>query len=101
MKTAPAAHAFVYLASQSPRRQQLLQQLGVQHRPLLPGADEDAEALEAERAGELPLAYVQRVTRAKLRAAQQRLQARGRASRPMPMKPHTRCSSCRGAHTGC
>lgn len=70
-------HDFVYLASQSPRRAQLLAQIGVQHRPLLPDAHEDAEALEAHRAGELPAAYVQRVTLAKLRAAQQRLRRRG------------------------
>jgi septum formation protein len=80
----PAArHAFVYLASQSPRRQQLLDQLGVAHRPLLPDADEDAEALEAERPGELPLAYVQRVTRAKLQAARARLQRRGGEAAPI------------------
>jgi septum formation protein len=75
-------YRFIYLASQSPRRLQLLQQLGVDQQPLLPGADEDAEALEAERVGELPLAYVQRVTRAKLKAAQQRLQQRG-----LPLAP--------------
>jgi septum formation protein len=63
----------IYLASQSPRRRQLLDQLGVRHELLLPRADEDAEALEAERAGELPAAYVERVTRAKLRAARARL----------------------------
>ena len=51
MSTVPA---FVWLASQSPRRAQLLQQIGVAHRLLLPDAGEDAEALEAERAGELP-----------------------------------------------
>ena len=45
---------------------QLLAQIGVRHELLLAGADEDAEALEAERAGELPAAYVERVTRAKL-----------------------------------
>jgi septum formation protein len=76
-------HAFVYLASQSPRRVQLLQQLGVAIQPLLPGVDEDAEALEAERPGEPPLAYVQRVTRAKLQAAQQRLQHRCLPSAPI------------------
>ena len=38
---------FVYLASQSPRRRQLLDQLGVAHRLLLPEDHEDAEALEA------------------------------------------------------
>jgi septum formation protein len=56
-------HAFVYLASQSPRRQQLLAQIGVRFELLLPDADEDAEALEATRAGESPADYVQRVTR--------------------------------------
>jgi septum formation protein len=75
-------HAFVYLASQSPRRRQLLDQLGVAHRPLLPGDDEDAEALEAERPGELPQAYVERVTLAKLQAARLRLQRRG-----LPLAP--------------
>jgi septum formation protein len=70
-------HQFVYLASQSPRRRQLLAQIGVHHEPLLPGPDEDAEALEAERSGELPAAYVERVTRAKLVAARARLVRRG------------------------
>jgi len=60
---------WVYLASQSPRRSQLLAQIGVAHELLLPDADEDAEALEAPLPGELPEAYVQRVTRAKLGAA--------------------------------
>jgi septum formation protein len=76
-------HAFVYLASQSPRRRQLLDQLGVSHRPLLPDADEDAEALEAERPGELPQAYVERVTLAKLNAARQRLRRRGLPPAPV------------------
>lgn len=76
------AHDFIYLASQSPRRRQLLEQMGVRCELLLPDATEDAEALEAERVGELPLAYVQRVTRAKLHAAQQRL-----AQRQLPPAP--------------
>ena len=76
-------HRFIYLASQSPRRAQLLDLLGVSHRPLLPGDEEDAEALEAERAGELPGAYVERVTRAKLAAAQRRLRLRGLAPAPV------------------
>jgi septum formation protein len=59
----------LYLASQSPRRRQLLAQIGVEPRLLPPAADEDAEALEALRPGELPAAYVQRVTAAKLQAA--------------------------------
>ncbi len=74
---------FVWLASQSPRRAQLLQQVGVQYRLLPPDADEDVEALEAERPGELPAAYVQRVTRAKLQAAVQRLARRGAAPAPV------------------
>ena len=74
--------AFVYLASASPRRQQLLQQIGVDFRLLLPDADEDAEALEARKAGELPEAYVQRVTRLKLAAARRRL-----ARRALPLAP--------------
>jgi len=67
----------LYLASQSPRRRQLLDLIGAAHELLLPGADEDAEALEVERQGELPADYVQRVTRAKLSAARARLLARG------------------------
>ena len=64
-----AVHDFIWLASQSPRRQALLAQIGVTPQLLLPGDDEDAEALEVVQPGELPLAYVQRVTRAKLQAA--------------------------------
>ena len=76
-------HEFVYLASQSPRRAQLLEQLGVAHRPLCPDAEEDAEALEAVRAGELPLDYVRRVTRLKLGAARVRLRRRGLPAAPI------------------
>ena len=74
---------WVYLASQSPRRRQLLAQIGAAHELLLPGPEEDAEALEAERPGELPAAYVQRVTAAKLRAAVLRLKARGMHPAPV------------------
>ena len=35
---------FIYLASQSPRRRQLLEQLGVRYELLLPDAGEDSEA---------------------------------------------------------
>lgn len=73
----------LYLASQSPRRRQLLAQLGVAVEPLLPTADEDAEALEAVRTGELPAAYVQRVTLAKLGAARARRLARGLPEAPI------------------
>src|SRR5258706_56411 len=73
----------IVLASQSPRRRQLLEQLGVRHELLLADHDEDAESLEAEIAGELPLAYVERVTRAKLHAAQRRRKRRGLATAPI------------------
>jgi len=73
----------IYLASQSPRRRQLLAQIGVAHELLLPGADEDAEALELVQAGELPEAYCARVTAAKLDAALARLAARGLPPAPI------------------
>ena len=59
----------LYLASQSPRRQALLHQIGIPFELLLPGADEDPEALEATRPGEAPATYVKRVVLAKLEAA--------------------------------
>ena len=67
---------FVYLSSQSPRRRQLLEQLGVRYELLLPDADEDAEALEVMQTGEAPLVYVKRVTSLKLDAAVARLKRR-------------------------
>ena len=79
--------AFVYLASQSPRRSQLLAQIGIRHELLLPDADgahaEDAEALEAVLPGESPTAYVQRVTHLKLDAAVARHARRGLAAAPI------------------
>jgi septum formation protein len=77
------SNAFIYLASQSPRRRQLLEQLGVRYQLLLSDDSEDAEALEAVRRGETPEDYVQRVTRAKLAAARTRLQRRGLADAPI------------------
>lgn len=77
------ATSFLYLASQSPRRRQLLQQLGAQCEPLLPDEAEDAEALECLREGELPAAYVQRVTSAKLAAARRRLLQRALPHAPI------------------
>ena len=79
----PGRFHFVYLASQSPRRQELLNQLGVGYELLLPEADEDAEALEAEQPGESAQDYVQRVCLAKAVAATQRLQRAGRNPAPI------------------
>lgn len=84
MPTSTASlHPFVYLASQSPRRQELLQQIGVRFELLLPRPDEDAEALEAELPGERAHDYVQRVCVAKARAAHARLVAGNHAARPV------------------
>ncbi len=75
--------AFVYLASQSPRRAQLLAQIGVGHELLLAGADEDAEALEALQPGEAAVDYVQRVTLLKSTAAVERWRARALPHAPI------------------
>ena len=82
----PAMPDFIYLASQSPRRRQLLGQLGVRHELLLPNVEgdeaEDAEAIEVVMPGEAPMAYVERVTALKLDAAVAR-----RARRQLPDAP--------------
>ena len=84
MPTTPTTvNSFIYLASQSPRRRQLLEQLGVAYQLLLPDADEDAEALEQVRPNEASAAYVQRVTQLKLDAALQRLARRGLPTAPV------------------
>lgn len=74
---------FVYLASQSPRRRQLLEQIGVRYELLLPTPDEDAEALEIVLPGEAPLSYVKRVTQLKLEAAMLRLKSRNLPKGPV------------------
>lgn len=73
----------IYLASQSPRRQQLLTQVGVSFELLLPSPEEDAELLEAILPGEAPARYVQRVTELKLDAALTRLARLGLKSAPV------------------
>ena len=75
--------AFIYLASQSPRRSQLLDQLGLAHQLLLAGPEEDAEALEQTVAGEAPQAYVQRVSALKMEAACLRQAARALPEAPI------------------
>ncbi len=74
---------FVYLASQSPRRRQLLEQIGVRYELLLPTPDEDAEALEIALPNEAPLSYVKRVTQLKLEAAMLRLKMRNLPKGPV------------------
>ena len=74
---------FVYLASQSPRRRQLLEQMGVRYELLLAAPDEDAELLERVIPGEAPLTYVKRVTQLKLGAAVLRMQKRQLSPAPV------------------
>ncbi len=83
MSMAKASHPFVYLASQSPRRRQLLDQLGVHHELLLASPEEDAEALEEHVPGETPAVYCERVTQLKLGAAIARLRQRGLPPAPV------------------
>jgi septum formation protein len=78
---------YIYLASQSPRRAQLLDQLGVRHQLLLPNVDgdiaEDSEGIEAVLPGEVPQDYVARVTGLKLDAAVARCARRGLPQAPI------------------
>jgi septum formation protein len=65
----------IYLASRSPRRRELLAQIGVKFEPLLfrEGPRQDADTDEAVRPGEQPDEYVRRVTHLKAEAAWQRV----------------------------
>jgi septum formation protein len=65
----------IYLASRSPRRRELLAQIGVRFEPLLfrEGVRRDTDTDESVRSGEQPDDYVRRVTRLKADAAWQRV----------------------------
>ena len=82
---------FIYLASQSPRRSQLLDQIGVAHKLLLASPDEDAESLEEVRGAEAPARYVARVTGLKLDAAVQRLKRQDLPPAPVLCADTTVC----------
>ena len=75
--------SFIYLASQSPRRAELLKQLGVSFELLIANDHEDAEALEVVLPLEKARTYVERVTYAKLGAAKQRLIASNKPWAPI------------------
>ena len=68
----------IFLASRSPRRRELLQQIGVRFEPLLfrAGARADADTDETVMPGEDPDAYVRRIAEMKARAAWQRVTMR-------------------------
>ena len=70
-------HSFIYLASQSPRRQELLKQIGIQFEMLLPAPGEDSESIENPLPQEKARLYVERVTLAKSAAALARWQKSG------------------------
>jgi septum formation protein len=78
-----SAFSFIYLASQSPRRQALLDQIGVAHQVLLPADAEAAEALEAVLPNESALRYVKRVTRLKVLATMAQIQQQSLISAPV------------------
>jgi len=59
------SNSFIYLASQSPRRQELLKQIGIPYEMLLPDAQEDSESIETPLPQEKARTYVERVTLAK------------------------------------
>ncbi|WP_416350491.1 Maf family protein [Polynucleobacter sp. MG-28-Ekke-A2] len=70
-------HSFIYLASQSPRRQEILRQMGVRFEMLLPSPGEDNESIETPLPQEKARTYVQRVTLAKSAAALSRWEKSG------------------------
>ena len=75
----------IYLASRSPRRRELLSQIGVRYHLLLfrsrPGEPDEVD--EAPVAGEDPAAYVERVARAKAEAGWRRLLQRNLPQAPV------------------
>jgi septum formation protein len=76
----------IYLASRSPRRRELLAQIGVKFEPLLfrEGPRQDVDTDEAVRPDEQPDEYVRRVARFKCETAWQRVVMR-RGLRRMPV----------------
>jgi septum formation protein len=75
----------IYLASRSPRRRELLSQIGVRYHLLLfrsrPGEPDEVD--ETPAAGEDPAAYVERVARAKAEAGWRRLLQRNLPPAPV------------------
>lgn len=71
----------IYLASRSPRRRALLEQIGIRFTPL---ADDAGDAVdESVHPEETPEAYVERVTRAKADAGWARVRDAGLAAAPV------------------
>ena len=85
MEVVPAERPSVYLASKSPRRQELLRQIGVDFTPLLmrEAAGRPRDIVEVPRADEPPLEYVKRLARAKASVGWDVMGRRGLAPKPM------------------
>ena len=75
----------IYLASRSPRRRELLGQIGVRYHLLLfrERLDERPDVEEALLAGETPAAYVERMARAKAEAGWRRMLERNLPQAPV------------------
>ncbi len=73
----------LYLSSQSPRRAQLLEQIGVSFELLLAQPGEDPESLEIVLPNEAPSAYAIRVTQLKAQAGVARMLAQGLPTKPV------------------
>lgn len=75
----------IYLASRSPRRRELLSQIGVRYHLLLfrERIDEKPEVEEAPLAGETPAAYVERLARTKAEAGWRRMLQRNLPPAPV------------------
>jgi septum formation protein len=91
----------IYLASRSPRRRELLSQIGVKFEPLLfrEGSRQDPETDEMPQPGEEADAYVRRVATGKANAAWQRIVMR-RGLRRMPVLAADTTVSLDGAIMG-
>lgn len=75
----------IYLASQSPRRRELLKQVGIHFEVLLlrSGPGRNADVDETPHAGEAPVDYVQRVCRAKAEAGSRAVSMRSLPAFPV------------------
>jgi septum formation protein len=75
--------SYIYLASQSPRRQELLKQIGISFKMLTAAPGEDTESLETPLPDEKARDYVERVTFAKSSIALARWQNSGKPWAPI------------------
>ena len=75
--------SYIYLASQSPRRQELLKQIGIPFEMLTAAPGEDTESLEIALPNEKARDYVERVTFAKSSVALARWQNSGKPWAPI------------------